>query len=153
MTVTTDLLDRIHVINQTISYSQLTCYRYFPAASGKVPFIVPLLASATHAPLGSMQGGDSVDWTTTRNVTLLCAVGSPKTDIALETAHKHTEQIIDAVLQAYANAPYLETLALGELNSIFDTVLITADTGVVFNNTTGLFEIRFTLNVPMIRNL
>lgn len=152
MTVISDLLDRVHVINQTISYSKLTCYRYFPGTNGKLPFIVPMLGAATHQALGTLQGGDSGDFTSTREVILLCAVASPSSGVPIETAHAHAENIIDPLLQAYANAPYLETSA-GELDSIFDYSLITADTGIVVSRTTGYFEIRFTLTAQLIRNL
>lgn len=152
MTVISDLLDRIHAINQTISYTQLTAYRYFPAAAGKFPFIFPLLSTATHNALGTYQGGDSVDFRSDRQIVLVCAVASPKSDNPIATAQKNTENIIDPVITTYTNTPYL-TLNGAQLDNVFDTVSIDTDSGIVANNLTGLLEVRFTLTVPLIRTI
>lgn len=151
MTVTSALLDRIHAVNATIAYSKLTAYRYFPGTSAKFPFIVPLLGAGTHEGIGTRTGGEGVDVRSVRQVTLLCGIGSPRADNPVETAHRDAEAVVDPVLIAYYTNPYL-SLGGVALDSVADAVSITSDTGIVENQGSGLFEIRFTLTVPLIRS-
>lgn len=150
MTITT-LLDRIHAVNQLIDFDKLTCYRYFPGTNAKFPFIVPLLNGATYAMAGAAYGGDDREIRSQRTVTLLVALTSPKTDIPMASAMKTAEGVIDPVLTAYYTHPYLETNG-NRLSELALPADIGADTGIMFNDLSGLFEVRFTLTLNLIRS-
>lgn len=151
MSLESDLLDRIHAINGTISYSKLTAYRYYPGNAGKFPWICPLLAPATYNALGTYQGGDSVDVQSERTITLLCGVGSPLADIPVATAHKNAENIIEPILNTYYQLPYLR-YNNADFGACSDAIRFENDSGLVLSDQTGLFEVRFSLIVPLIRN-
>jgi hypothetical protein len=151
MTTIISLLDRVHAINQLIDYDKLTCYRYFPGTNAKFPFIVPLLLGATYNPVGAAYGGDEREIRSVRTVTLLIALTSPKTDVPMQTAMKAAESVIDPLLDVYYTHPYLEQDGQ-RLHELALPAAIGADTGIVFNEVSGLFEIRFTLTLNMIRS-
>lgn len=151
MSLESDLLDRIHAINETVNYSKLTAYRYYPGNTGKVPWVVPLLFPATYTALGTYQGGDSVDVQSDRTVTLLCAVGSPLSDIPLQTAHRNAENIIEPILSTYYQLPYLK-YHNSEFSACSDAIRIENDSGIALSDQTGLFEVRIPIIIPLIRN-
>jgi len=146
MTIISDLLDRVHVLNQLISYDKLTCYRYFPGLTGKIPFIVPFIGASTY----TRTDPSDLALESLRTVTLLCVVSSPQTDIPLQTAYSHAENIIDPLLAVYRDRAWLDVNGEAFLH-IRDACRIVEDSGIVFNDLERIFEIRFTLTVPLIR--
>lgn len=142
------LLDRIHAINDTVTLASgtLTTFRYFPRewSSEGLPAIIPLLAPATHeasAGKGPIRG--------VRQVKLLVPVGSPNAGLLTETAQRNAEAVIDPIIRTYRLAPLLQLNNVA-LDGVRDVAALTQDTGIVLSPLTGLFQVEFTLLVPVI---
>ncbi len=142
------LLDRIHAINGTITLASgtLTPFRFFPrewTAAG-LPAIFPLLAPATYEPSagkGPIRG--------VRQVKLLAPVGRPNAGLLTETAQNNAELVIDPIIRTYRLTPLLQ-LSNTALDGVTDVAVLTQDTGIVLSPLTGLFQVEFTLVVPVI---
>jgi len=151
MTYISTLLDRLHAINQTITFNGLTAYRYYPSRAGKLPYIVPLLIGNTaYEQFGTMHSGDEPVIVEARDVSILVAVAPLASDVALQTAHKNAETVIPLVVEAYTTRPYLQ---LND-NGLTDIRMarITSDTGIDVNpQATDVLSILFTLNVEFLR--
>lgn len=145
-----ELLDRIHAINDTITMAgggTLTAFRYWPRKwdTHMVPAIVPLLQPATY---------DDATFSDTalagmRQVKLMVPVDSPNAGILNDTAQINAELVIDPIIRAYRQAPYLE-LSGTRLDGIWKKVAITQDTGITLSQITGRFQVDFTLVVPVV---
>ena len=145
----TQLIDRIHAINQTITLSSgtLTAFRYWPRSFGAhtLPAIVPFLGAGTH----NEQNFADVARYVLRTIRLFVPVDNPNNGLLTETAQLNAEAVITPVLQTYRDVPFLE-LSGTALNGVIDKCVITSDTGITLNPQTGLFQIEFTLQVPMV---
>ena len=145
----TQLLDRIHAINQTIALASgaLTCFRYWPRQfhTAMLPAIVPILGDGTYNEATYTDAARFV----TRNVRLFVPVDNPNTGLLSETAQLNAEAVIQPVIQTYRNTPFLE-LSGAALNGVIDRCVITSDTGITLNPNTGLFQVEFNLSVPMV---
>lgn len=151
MTYIKTLLDRLHAINQTISHTGLTCYRYYPSRTGKLPYIVPLLiGGANYEQFGSWQSGDDAVINISRDVSLLVAVAPVASDVAMKSAHEAAESLIPKVVTTYTAKPYLQLDDNGLTDIKF--ARITADTGIDIDpHAVDVLSILFTLNVEFKR--
>lgn len=138
MGLTTDVGDRIHLINQTIK--GVSAFRFMPQSFDMTPLIVPLVGAEQnrHRAAGALMFSGERMWT------LFCVVGTWMQGLPTESASREGERLLDAITECYI--PRLKLEYDGRSLDWVDSAELGSDDGI-FQFAEDYAALRFPLTV------